>query len=87
MYQFSGELLVPEEATNAIAASLLMRASTPRNSPAKRDSNAKNFRRLFNALKKIASSRSDCFKSAIGDPATPADEISEHYNSAQIKTG
>ena len=39
MYQFGGELLVPEGATNAIAASLLTRASAPRNSSAERDSN------------------------------------------------
>jgi hypothetical protein len=78
MYQFDGELLVPGGATNAIAAGLLMRASAPRTSSAKRDSNSKNFRRLLNALKKIASSRSDYFKSAIEDPSTPADEISEY---------
>ena len=78
MYQFGGELLVPEGATNAIAAGLLMRASAPRNSSAERDSNSKDFRRLLNALKKIASSRSDYFKSAIEDPHTPTDEISEY---------
>ena len=78
MYQFSGELLVPAGTTNAIAAGLLMRASAPRNSSAERDGNTQNFRRLLNALKKIASSRSDYFKSAIEDASTPADEISEY---------
>ena len=77
-YQFSGELLVLAGTTNAIAAGLLMRASAPRNSAAERGGNTQNFRRLLNALKKIASSRSDYFKSAIEDATTPADEISEY---------
>ena len=85
MYQCGGDLLVPEGATDAMAAGLLMRASAPRNSSAERDANAKNFRRLFNALKKIASSRSEYFKSAIEDLATPAEEISEYIADTWLK--
>lgn len=85
MYQCGGDLLVPEGATDAMAAGLLMRASAPRNSSAERDANAKNFRRLFNALNKIASSRSEYFKSAIQDLATPAEEISEYIADTWLK--
>ena len=78
MYLFGGEVLLSENDVSGEVVGLLMRATAPRNKAGDRDANSTNFRRLLNALKKIAMSQSSYFKDALTDASTPAEEVTEY---------
>lgn len=79
MYQWSGELLV-EDDTGAVVAGLLMRATSPRGIVSSRDNNSSNFRRYLNAVKNVACTRSDFFRSAMSEASTPVEEVKEYLS-------
>ena len=78
MYGFGGDVLLCNDDGDTFALAQLMAATSPRNLKADRDVNTSNYRRVMNAIKRVAVSRDDYFKSALEDGSTPSDEIVEY---------
>ena len=78
MYGPEGSLLLREDDVTGGVLAALMRVTGPRNKVVDRDAAAKNYRRFFRALERIACARSSYFEAVLQDPNTPVEEVSEY---------